>query len=114
MYMYKYMYMYMYMYKYMYMHVYLHPAAEINLQNLAQKAEPSMGISNNWQARRSLEWYTSYILIWLSSEAVINSWESGENVKDLMGMAWPERLMKKCEIAAEVVGGLLRRIHFNF
>ena len=34
-----------------------------------------------------VEWCTSYILIWLSSEAVINSWESGENVKDLMGIA---------------------------
>lgn len=34
--------MYMYKYKYMYMRVYLHPAAEINLQNLAQKAEPSI------------------------------------------------------------------------
>ena len=45
--MYMYKYMYMYMYKYMHMHVYLHPAAEINLQNLAQKAEPSMGISND-------------------------------------------------------------------
>ena len=47
------------------------------------------GINMNYQSEINAldEWYTSYILMWLSSEAVINSWESGENVKDLIGMA---------------------------
>lgn len=31
--------------------------------------------------------HTSYILIYPSSEAVTSSWESGENVRDLIGMA---------------------------
>ena len=42
--------------------------------------------------------HTSYILIWLSSEPVTSSWESGEKHRERIGFAWPEsgRYRLKC------------------
>lgn len=53
---------------------------------------------NEWETKLKnkceKQGYTSYILICPSSEAVISSCESGENVSDLIGIACPEIIQK--------------------